>query len=126
MDVLVEVANHLEAEGLGVVGETIFVNEMPDTCDEGVLIFSTGEGFKQHTNIGRYYRGAATFAVRSRTASAGNSLSQQVFDSMSFEGKQLGACRVAVSKPEALPQSFGRNEGGHIEWLLSFELHITT
>ncbi|GAL22944.1 hypothetical protein JCM19235_1245 [Vibrio maritimus] len=121
MSILVKLAAYLEAEGCGEQGETIFVNQMADD-DEGILLFEDTEGFMQHTNIEDYYRGSLNITIRMRSTAEGEALSNKVFKLIRGQGKTFDNYKLLSSKPEMLPHSFGRNEGGYVEWLLAFEL----
>ncbi|MGI1988690.1 minor capsid protein [Shewanella glacialipiscicola] len=125
MDALLTIARYIESEGHGEIGKSIFVNEMPAGCERGLVVFTSGQGLRQHTDISGYYRGYVSVAVRAPKYQEGQTLSISVLKSMSFQGKALDGINLQFSKPEALPQSFGANEGGYIEWLLSFEISLT-
>ena len=124
MTILVDIASYLEANECGTTGEDIFVSQMTDD-GAGILLFQDPEGFKQHTNADDYYRGVMYITVRNKNTEAGEALSNKVFKLVRGQGKTFGKYRVLVSKPEALPISFGRNDGGYVEWLLAFELVFT-
>lgn len=125
MDALLEIAKYIESKGLGVIGKTIFVNEMPAGCDRGLVVFTSGEGLRQHTDISGYYRGYVSIAARAPKYQEGQLLATEVLKSMSFQGKVLGGVNFQLSRPEALPQSFPANESGYVEWLTSFEISLT-
>ncbi|EGR3221639.1 hypothetical protein Q9X98_004272 [Vibrio parahaemolyticus] len=124
MSILARIASYLESEGIGVQGETIFVNQMSDDTP-GVLLFEDPEGFMQHTNADDYYRGSFNITVRFKSSVEGESLSNKIFKLIRGQGKTFGEYHVLVAKPEMLPHSFGRNEGGYVEWLLAFEISFT-
>ena len=124
MTILTSLAYFLESEKCGICGETIFVNQMTDDT-EGILLFEDTEGFKQHTNADDYYRGSMNISVRSKSTKQGEELSNKVFKLIRGQGKKLDQFNILVAKPEMLPSSFGRNEGGYVEWLLAFELSFT-
>lgn len=125
MDILMLLANYLEDNGIGKAGTDIFVNEMPLRCNQGVLLYTTGEGLLRHTEIANYYRGPIMVVTRAARAQAGCELSHKISRLMDFQGLKLGAITILVSKPEALPQSFGTNDGGYTEWLLPIEVCLT-
>lgn len=124
MDVLTALAGYLEQKGVGKVGDSIFVSEMP-SGKKGVLLFTTGEGLMRHTDISRYFRGTVFVAARSSSYLDAGELARKVFDVMDFEGLELEGMRVLVCQPEALPMPFGRDESGFTEWLSIYELALT-
>lgn len=121
MSILVKLAEYLEANDCGAQGETIFVNQMTGDT-EGILLFDDTEGFMQHTNADNYYRGVLNITVRNKSTTDGEALSQKVFKLIQGQGLVLGNYKILISKPLMLPRSFGRNDGGYVEWLLAFEL----
>lgn len=124
MDLLTALAGHLEKKGVGKVGESIFVSEMPSDT-EGILLFTTGEGLKRHTDVNRYFRGSVFIAARAKGYVRAGELAKQVFDAMEFEGVEFEGVRVLISQPEAMPMPFGRDDSGYTEWLSSYELALT-
>ncbi|WP_429236412.1 minor capsid protein [Aeromonas salmonicida] len=124
MDVLTVLADYLESRGVGKVGQSIFVSEMPSET-EGVLLFLTGEGLMRHTDVSRYFRGTVFVATRAKGYQRSADMTKAIFDVMDFEGLTAGGLRILVCQPEALPSPFGRDESGFTEWLSSYELALT-
>lgn len=124
MNILLDIADYLQNEGVGIVGQDIFVNELPDNV-EGILIFTTGEGFRQNPMVDGYYRGFFYITVTTKQTTTGEVLADNTYSKLNFQGKELNIWSVSLCRAEALPQSFGKNAGGMIEWLLSFELIFT-
>lgn len=124
MTILTEIALFLEEQGCGSTGKDIFVNQMAEN-QGGILIFEETEGFRQHTNLDDYYKGMLNIVVRNKSTVDGRTISDKIFKLVRGQGKTLGQYRILVAKPEALPHSFARNEGGYVEWLLVFDLSFT-
>ncbi|MEE1913671.1 minor capsid protein [Aeromonas veronii] len=124
MDVLTVLAGYLESRGVGKVGESIFVSEMPSET-EGFLLFITGEGLQRHTDVSRYFRGTVFVATRAKGYQRSGDMAKAVFDVMDFEGLTANGLRILVCQPESLPGPFGRDESGFTEWLSSYELALT-
>ena len=124
MDVLTALAGYLESRGVGKVGKSIFVSEMPNAT-EGILLFTTGEGLMRHTDVSRYFRGTVFVATRANGYQRAVDIAKAVFDVMDFEGLAANGMRILICQPEALPSPFGRDESGFTEWLSSYELALT-
>lgn len=126
MDILLSMASFLEKQGKGTVGENIFVNEMPEFCESGILLFHSVEGLRRHTEIPGYYRGSIMVSTRALDPSEGLGIAQGALKSLEQQGVELEGFKVLMSRPEMLPTSFGTNEGGYVEWLFSVELTVIT
>lgn len=124
IDILGQMASHLELGGVGQVGQTIFASEMP-LGTSGVLLFTSGEGFMRRADVNRYFRGTLFVATRGKSYSESGELAHKVFDLMDFEGKTIGDFKVLMCRPEGVPMPFGRDESGMTEWLSSYELTFT-
>jgi hypothetical protein len=124
IDILGQMASHLELGGVGLVGQTIFASEMPKDTS-GVLLFTTGEGFMRRADVSRYFRGTLYVATRGKNYAESGDLASKVFNLMDFEGKTIGDFKVLLCRPEGMPMPFGRDESGMTEWLSSYELTFT-
>lgn len=124
MDILGQLAAYLQEGGVGEVGKTIFASEMPRGT-AGVLLFTSGEGFMRRADINRYFRGTLFVATRGNSYAESGELAGMVFDLMEFEGKTLGKFNIMISRPDAMPMPFGRDDSGMTEWLSSYELTFT-
>lgn len=125
MSILAEFAAYLEVNDCGVMGESIFVNQM-SSDEAGILLFGDPEGFMQHTEIENYYRGVYNVTVRHKDTQEGETLADKVFKLLRRQnGLTLGNYRILFSKAEMLPHSFRRNDAGFVEWLLVFDTSFT-
>lgn len=124
MDVLTQLATYLESKGVGKVGKNIFVSEMPSST-EGILLFTTGEGLMVHPGTNKIFRGTVFAATRAKGYQQSGALAGKVFEVMEFQGASFDGLRILISRPEALPMPFGKDESGFTEWLSSYDIAIT-
>ena len=114
---LINVANKLAAENCGVLGTSLFVTEMPDTCHEGILLMDAYYGTPVDHYIPGYYKTEFRIVVRSVDYSTGAALSKRAYAALGgHAGFMSGPLTAAQCLPLFLPRSYRRSVGGYWEF----------
>lgn len=119
--------------GLGVVGQTLFQDLMPDTVSRGVLLKSTVGGDRVDRYMPGYFRTARLqIIVRAADIEDGNTLSMAVMKAVTFRAQpprtfldSTGATLMTLNHayPDALPSKYPRMPGGEYEWSTNFDVN---
>lgn len=119
---LLAVANYLAGQGLGVVGRSIFVTEMPSTCKAGIMLMASYPTPIDHELPGWRDTGFR-FVVRHEQYEAGYRLAEQVISKLTIQRDvQMGAILVRRMLPYNDPQPYRRSEAG----IWEFETDVET
>lgn len=120
-------ADKLVAANLGVIGQSIFVDEMPGDVTQGVMFKTPLQGIAVDPNIKGLYKPNLQVIVRHTDPLLGARLADQVKDALTVEGPQeftATADRKAILLhrfyPSQLPIRFPRLDGNGLEWSLNF------
>lgn len=120
------IADALKASNLGVEGKTIFINEMPLECKQGILLLESGFGAPIDPYLPDYIRGGFRVATRSVDFLTGQSLAKQVQALCTMSRETLmpgGTMLIKVMNPLHEPYPRQRSVGGY--WEFSMEVSIT-
>jgi hypothetical protein len=118
---LAPIANHLETEGLGVQGTSLFINFMPYECKKGILLRSPLIGTVINHEIPGYYKCEPVVVVRAPEYTAALTLMQDVMRSLVIYDRQLDDIHIKYLRPSTLPVSFPVSDGQFYEVQVRFE-----
>lgn len=127
------IAELIVEAGLGVLGETLFEDMMPDAVTQGVLLKTSIGGERIDRYIPGYFRtGRLQVIVRSPNIEAGDALARAVMKAVTFRDRPprdfLGPQGVVImtlnhAYPDALPSKYPRMPGGEYEWSTNFDVN---
>ena len=121
---LLPIADYLAANESGVVGKSIFVIEMPSSCDQGILIMDAYSGTPVNSELPDYYDTEFRVVVRSVDFVAGTNLANQIATLFKTEsGFESGNLLVRRAYPLNLPRPYRRSVGGY--WEFEIDVQIT-
>jgi hypothetical protein len=113
---LMSIVRFLEAEGLGVEGQTIFLNFFPANVSEGILIRPPLTGFRLDESMPGYIKGSFSVAVRSASHSGATTLANNVAKALSWRGeREYDGILFKRLFPESTPATYPLSEGGLVE-----------
>lgn len=111
------IAEHLQTQGIGTIGTTLFETEMPASCNQGVLLLGPYSGASINPELPDYYETDFRFVVRSTNYEQGQVLARQASRALKIDlGLRLGAMHINTSRPLNLPRPYRRSVGGYWEF----------
>ena len=115
------IAERLQDEGVGRMGQTIFINHMPVEALVGVLLRPPYIGTPIDYELPGYRKTKFNAAVRGRNYSEARTLVQKVMDALTFGDIELSGLEIRHVRPLTEPVSFPVSDGGMVEFLVIFE-----
>lgn len=119
---LMPIAQALENAGLGMMGQTIFINMIPIECPQGILLRSPLSGTKIDYELPGYYRTKFQLIVRAGSYAAGEALAASVFAALTIKETQLGTMYVRYMRPMTKPAVFPLSKGNLLEFAAYFDV----
>jgi hypothetical protein len=119
---LEEVALLLENKGQGIRGESIFLNEMPDTCKRGIQLMTRIGARIDHELIG-YFDTEFMVIVRSTEYKDGYDLAVAVSKALTiYQPIMTDTMEIKQILPVATPRSYRRQVSGF--WEFEFDVNM--
>lgn len=117
------ICSELENQGIGKAGETIFINQMPDTCDEGVLLRMPFMGTPIDYYLPGYRKTEFWMIVRSKNYGAAKELAQAASDAINHPYGEVTIDNMKINylRPQNDPVHFPTSAGGYTEFLVIFD-----
>lgn len=121
---ITDLATHLQNEGVGTIGTTIFQGRLPDQPDECIAITKyVGDPNRLHgnTNLPADERGNLQVLIRAArddTASAAT-LADSVYDAVHFRHETLNGSRYDWSEANHTPAQLNRDENDRPIWVVN-------
>jgi hypothetical protein len=123
---LLPLAQRLEDAGIGIQGESVFINSIPAECPQGVLLRNKLQGTLIDHELPGYYKTSFQLIVRSTSYVGGEELIGQVFDALTVERPaQIGPMLFKFMRPKSLPAVFPLSKGNLLEFAADFEVAFT-
>lgn len=122
---LLPIAEKLEADGVGVMAETIFVNMIPAEAPTGVLLRNPLQGTQIDYELPGYFKTDFKVIARATTYPEGEALIQAVFDSLTIQSAQVGTMFVKYMRPKTKPVVFPLSKGNLLEFSADFSICFT-
>lgn len=119
---LTAIANHLEGEGLGTQGSSLFINFMPFECKTGILLRTPLSGTRVDYELPGYFKCDAVVVVRAPEYMAALTLMQDVMKSLTIYEQEMGDIYMRYIRPASLPVSFPVSDGQFYEVQVRFEM----
>lgn len=122
---LLPIAEKLEADAVGVLAETIFINMIPAEAPTGVLLRNPLHGTQIDYELPGFYKTEFKIIARSTNYTDGDALIQAVFDSLTVSNIQLGSMYVKYMRPKTKPVVFPLSKGNLLEFSADFSVCFT-
>ncbi|MFW6855384.1 minor capsid protein [Burkholderia gladioli] len=113
---LMPLATYLEAAGVGKIGQSIFVDQMPSACERGVMLRNRRPGVRIDYNLPGYLKGQIQLMARSHDYQDGSQLIDQALKAITLISTQVGAQFFNYCRPDTTPTAFPTSAGNFIEW----------
>lgn len=107
----------LEESECGRAGRTIFINEMPAECRQGILLLDNYHGTPIDHYLPGYYATEYRLIVRSTEQAAGRALCQKALSALTVHGdRTVDDTTIKQMLPITLPRPYRRSVGGYWEF----------
>jgi len=130
MSYLLNIAQHLEDEGVGEYtgrGRDIFVYEMPHQVVAGILLKDSPLGTMIDHEISGYFSTEFYAIVRSTEHAKGEAKANAMSAALTINVSGLaGGLAVNFIRPRMIPMVFPVSEGDLLEWLVVFDINFCT
>jgi len=114
----------LQTSGLGVPGQTIFLNMMPAEADSAILLRNPLSGTKIDYELPDYYRSQFQLIVRGKSYKAAQAVSDQAIAALTLVNTQVGTLYFNFCRPKTEPVAFPLSKGNLIEFNVNFEVNF--
>lgn len=120
---LMPMADILQNAGLGVQGETIFINRMPPTAQRAILLRSPLAGTKIDYELPGFYQTEFQLIARSHDFADGDAFIREAMALLlieyetSIDGVQINYCR-----PRTEPVTYPLSLGNLLEFSVGFDI----
>ena len=113
------IADALSDAGLGVKGQTLFVDHMPAQCEKGLLVTSQVP-IAIDPYIKSLRRGSFQVIVRDNSGADARAVADSVIDAMPGEGAVIADMKFLTLMPQSEPLLFPRSSGDLVEASVNF------
>lgn len=121
--IAIDIASHLQANGLGQLGQDLFVSFQPSEPDDCITIYDTG-GYAPDIDV-PLRDPTCQVLVRSADYPVAMERAQAVFNLLHAKANYaLGGAWIYLSKAEHEPTPIGPDENGRPEITLNFHFKI--
>ena len=118
---LESIAEYLNAQGLGVPGQTVFVHKMPAEVKEGILLLSSLSGTQIDYELPKYRKTKFQAIVRHTNHIGGKELSKQVMNALTLYNHNLTGMKVKRIRPRHEPIVFPVSKGNLLEFSVNYD-----
>lgn len=129
MTYLLDIASHMETLGLGYTtgyNKDIFVYQMPETVQTGILLKDAALGTLIDHELPQYYQTEFQCIVRSKEHADGEAKADAVSTAMTILNQTIGTLNVKYIRPRHVPMVFPVSNGDYLEWLITFDTSFVT
>lgn len=120
---LMPMADILQSAGLGVQGETIFINRMPPAAQRAILLRSPLAGTKIDYELPGFYQTEFQLIARSHDYADGEALVTQAMAMLLIEVEtDIDGVRVNYCRPRTDPITYPLSLGNLLEFSVTFSI----
>ena len=129
-----QIAAIIAAANLGVSGTTLFVNTMPATVMNGIVVLPSLSGNQIDWELGSRFMNNATFQIIVRVPTdkyrVGYNLAESISKTLTIQtdtdisaiGTDIPACKILYMRPKHEIISYPRTQSGYIEFSVNYEM----
>lgn len=122
---LLPLAEKLELAGLGIQARTIFVNQLPIECTDGIMLRGLLAGTPIDHELPGYYRTGFHMVVRANSYASGQEKAMAVIAELTVSNVWLGDMLFKHIRPKTLPVVFPISKGNLLEFAVDFDVAFT-
>lgn len=127
--ILEALATVLVENKIGVLGKTLFIHHMPETCKQGVVLRLPLSGIETDNYKPGFYKGSYQVIVRDKAHETGQALADKIFKVLEFYNRDFAdkkgnpTVRVVQSYNCVKPVVYPRLPDNLLEWSTMFDIH---
>ncbi len=120
---LMPLANVLETAGLGVKGDTLFLDMLPATAEHGILLRNPLNGTKINYELPGFFKTEFQVIVRTPASEydAGEALIEAVVTALSLDDQQVEDHAFNYCRARTEPVAFPLSKGNLLEFNVMFD-----
>lgn len=118
---LESIAGKLQTDGVGLIGKSIFIANMPVDVKTGVILRSAYLGTPIDYELPNYRKTHFHAATRGKDYAEGNALMKKVMTSLTFDYLILPGMDFRFCRPVIEPVTFPESDGKVYEFLVIFD-----
>jgi len=122
---LLPIAEYIESDGLGVMAQTIFINQIPVECPNGILLRNSLQGTTIDYELPGYYKTHFQLIIRSNDFNVGSTLIASVCDRLTLSEKKIGEMNFKYMRPRSMPAVFPISKGSLVEFATHIDVVFT-
>ena len=119
---LTPIIEHLESEGLGTPGKTLFAHFMPKDATNAIMVRLPMRGVEVDPNLPGYFKTTLTAIVRCTEFVAGATKAQEMMRALTVYDEAVGDIYVKQMYPCTLPTPYPLSDGNQYEIQVNIEL----
>ena len=119
---LLPIAQYLEDNHLGIQAKTIFINQIPVECPNGILLRNKLQGTPVNYELPGYYKTTFQLVVRSNDYTLGNQSVNDVVAALTLQEVNIDTMHIKFMRPKTLPVVFPISKGNLLEFALDMEI----
>lgn len=120
---LMPLANRIDALRMAKLGVDLFLQQLPQEAEEGVLLRSPLIGTKINHELPGYYKSTFQLIVRGHDVEVISARTARIVKAITFIAEtKLGAQTFKYCRPDHLPSIFPLSEGNLLEASVTFDV----
>lgn len=119
---LLPLAARLEEKQVGHLGKTLFVNMIPATCSQGILLRNNLTGTHIDYELPNYYRASFQVIARAGNYPTGEVLMKAAFTALTMQEQRVGDMHFIYCRPQTEPVVFPLSKGNLLEFSAYFDV----
>lgn len=126
--ILEAIATVLVENKLGVMGKTLFLHHMPETCKQGVVLRIPLSGIQTDSYKPGFYKSGYQAIVRDKAHESGQALADKVMEKLEFYNRDFAdkkgkpTIRILQSYACILPVVYPKLPDNMLEWSTMFDI----
>ena len=122
MNYLLSIAQILSDAGIASTGESLFINMMPISVSNGVLLRNPINGTKIDYEINGHYNTEFKVIVRTTNYQTGADMMTAIFEALTLTNETLEDISIKQCYPDNEPISYPISEGNILELATDFKI----
>lgn len=115
------VASHLQAQGVGVIGQDIFAGFMPERVKQGILILTPLQGIPIDFELPGYRRGSFQVVVRDTERQRCLTKANEVSNALNMDETTIDTVLFRYVRAKHDPVVYPMSKGNLLEGSVNFE-----
>jgi hypothetical protein len=118
---LESVAEMLEDAEVGIQGTDIFVEFIPASCSQGILLRQPFGGTQIDYDLPGYRKTSFMLIARAKTYSAGKTLIDNAVAALTVDNEEVTNMHINYMRPQTDPFFYAPSAGGNVEFVVHID-----